>query len=420
MPPVAAASMPWDVEIPDPVAMLKAARSTHGDTFVVDSGDDRFVFLFSAAGVRSFYAVAEEDASKGIADWRMLRRKVPAELFDGRRTLPHDLFGRTEADVQARSLDVVIPRMLARLEAGAEFDVFGWTRALGHRVGLTSWGGAELGDHDRLDELVDALDSLDAAEAFVHPERMAEIAAAGYADERQAIDVAADVIGAVIRRRLDDPAPTDDLLGSVIAGWADADPTARVAGAARDVILVHLASMSNLFAAIGWVIVDVVARPGLVARIRDGDHALAVRSALESIRLAQRSVMMRHVLRPLTLDTGDGVIEVGAGATLATLVPLTNDSAAPGLETFDPDRWDGRRLGPHDGLAASELVTTFGQGSHRCPAQAFSLRAITTTVTGLLDRFDVELLDRDPRPVPGQIGGVARADGRCRIRVSER
>lgn len=420
MPPVADASMPWDVDTPDPVADLAAARSAHGETFVVDSGDDRFLFLFSPAGVRAFYGVAEEDASKGVADWRMLRRKVPPELFDGRRTLPHDLFGRTEADVQSRSLAIAIPRMMDTIADGDEIDVFGFTRVLGHLVGLTSWGGAELADHDRLDELIGALDSLDAAEAFVHPGLMAEIAAAGHVAERRAIETAEEIIGDVIRRRREVEEPGDDLLGSVIESWRDADGDVGTAGAARDVILVHLASMSNLFAAIGWTIVDVVQRPVIADRIRDGDHDLTSRCALESIRRAQRSVMMRYVLRPLTVDTEDGAVDVEPGVTLATLLPLTNRSAAPGLDDFDPDRWTGRRLGPHTGLAATELVTTFGHGSHRCPAQAFSLRAITTTLEGLLARFDLELVDADPRPVPGQIGGVARADGPCRVRMSER
>ena len=40
----------------------------------------------------SFYALPEERASKGLADWRMLRLKLPDEIFVGRRTLPHELF----------------------------------------------------------------------------------------------------------------------------------------------------------------------------------------------------------------------------------------------------------------------------------------------------------------------------------------
>ncbi len=420
MPPVAATRMPWDVELADPVEALRAERARHGDTFVVDSGGDRYLFLFSPVGVCSFYELDEAEASKGVADWRMLRRKVPPELFDGRRTLPHDLFGRAESDTQLRSLHVAIPRMVGALRPGDDVDVFDWTRRLGHLIGLTSWGGAELVDDSGLDDLVAALDSLDASEAFVRPERMAEVEASGHAAERRALAVAESVIGGAIRTRMDTGTRADDLLGLVIDGWPDGAADHRVHGAALDVVLVHLASMSNLFAAIGWAIVDVVSRPDLVDAIRSGDRDLATRCALESIRRAQRSVMMRHVLEPVTIETEGGSLAVDPGVTVATLLPLTNHTAATGLDTFDPDRWNGRRLGPHADLAARELVTTFGHGRHTCPAQSFSLHAIVTTLEQLLEAVDVTLVDADPGPVRAQIGGVARASAVCRMRLAAR
>ena len=55
----------------------------------------------------------------------------------------------------------------------------------------------------------------------------------------------------------------------------------------------------------------------------------------------------------------------------------------PGYDRFDPERWDGCRLADVSGLAARELVTTFGHGAHTCPAQPFSLRAIVTAVRRL-------------------------------------
>ena len=64
LPPIAVGvGMPWDVAISDPVLALGEARSTYGDTFVVDSGRDRYLFTFSPVGVASFYALAESAAS---------------------------------------------------------------------------------------------------------------------------------------------------------------------------------------------------------------------------------------------------------------------------------------------------------------------------------------------------------------------
>src|SRR4051812_49575474 len=86
MPPVTDAALPWDRELADPVATLAASRAACGDTFVVDGPDHPTLFLFSPEGVRSFYALAEATASKGVADWMMLRRKLPDELLDRKST----------------------------------------------------------------------------------------------------------------------------------------------------------------------------------------------------------------------------------------------------------------------------------------------------------------------------------------------
>ena len=94
--------------------------------------------------------------------------------------------------------------------------------------------------------------------------------------------------------------------------------------------------MSNLFSAVGWCLIDLLAHPEEADRVRAGDRSRAEACALESIRLAQRSIMARYVLEPVTLDVGGISHEVVAGATIATLLPLTNASAAPGLDRWDP------------------------------------------------------------------------------------
>ena len=211
----------------------------------------------------------------------------------------------------------------------------------------------------------------------------------------------------------------DDLLARIVEAWPDGSIEDRSRGAAADVVLVHLASMSNLFAALGWAILDVAARPGLVATARGEDEQQMTSVVLESIRCAQRSIMLRHVLRPVSIDVGGAPLSVEPGVTLATLTPLTNVDG-PGLDRFDPDRWEGQRLVDPTGLAAKELVTTFGHGRHACPARSFSLRAISTVLATLFGRFDVELVDHDPQAVPGQIGGVARGLGPCRVELRRR
>ncbi len=126
--------------------------------------------------------------------------------------------------------------------------------------------------------------------------------------------------------------------------------------------------------------------------------------------------MTRTVLAPVDLDTGDVNYRVPAGWTIATLLPLLNTSAAPGLDHWDPARWHRHRLVNQDALPSPTLVTAFGHGRHTCPAQPFSLTAMTVAMTRLLSHY--RMTPRwisHPQPVLEQIGGVARAAGRCPV-----
>lgn len=278
LPPVAeGVLLPWDADGVDPVESLTAARRSLGDTFVVASGDDIYLFTFSAAGVASFYALAEESASKGVADWRMLRRKLPPEIFAGRRTFPHDLFGRSDVANYLANLDAALDTELGELGDSGSFDLFEFTRRLGHRIGMRSWGGPGCAEGAAFDELANAFDALDGSEAFVHPDAMAAVAASDYRRERDALAaVTAHMGGALVDfdelppRRRSEEYP---LFDRIVEAWASEAPVERRVGVAHDVALVHIASMSNLIAALGWAVVDLLGDGAARARVRSGDRA---------------------------------------------------------------------------------------------------------------------------------------------------
>ena len=414
MPPVATGcALPWDASSADPIRALADARREFGDTFVVDSGDDRYLFTFSPVGVASLYTLPEDQASKGMADWRMLRRKLPDEIFVGRRTLPHQLFGRDDVTRFLANVDRALDDTLLELGDRGTVDAFALTRRLGHRVGLASWGGPGSASGPRFEALVVAFDTLDGSEAFVHPDAMAAVAASGKAAEVDALAIVAEHLGKAFAE-LPGNEPDHPLFARLVAAWADEPTAIAIDGVAGDVALIHVASMSNLFAALGWALVDLLAHPDAAARVVAGDRAWAEACTLESVRLAQRSIMSRYVLSPIFLDVGEAVFEVPPGTTVATLLPLTNTSSGPGLTKWDPTRWRGRRLADTSTLAAIELVTTFGHGRHTCPAQPFSLAAMTASLTRLLSAYEFATgWIGQPQPVRAQIGGVARASDPC-------
>ena len=420
-PPVAhGLGLPWDVAV-DPgvgsVAPFAAARAQYGDTFAVHSGDARYVFTFSPVGVESFYALPEERASKGVADYLMLRRKLPEEIFSdvgGRRVLPDALFRRDDVATYLVNLHDALDRTVEELGDDGRVDVFALTRRLGHRMGLASWAGPALARGAAFERLVTAFDALDGSDAFVHPDAMAAVAAAGKRTERAALE---EIVTVLRDTDLDSEKGSGAaLFDRIRRAWTTEPEPGRSRGIALDVALIHIASMSNLMAALGWALVDLVDHPGYLHRVAAGDADLARRCALESTRLAQRSIMSRTVLAPVRFDVGDAVYDVAPGWTIATLLPVLNSTAAPGLDGWDPDRWTGHRLSARHELASPMLVTAFGHGRHTCPAQPFSLAAMTTAMTRLVRQYElVPGWQAHPPPVPAQIGGVARSAVPCSL-----
>ena len=408
------AGLPWDIPVDDAVATIAAARATVGDTFTMRSGDTDYLFTFSPVGVESFYALPEETASKGLADFLMLRRKLPDEIFDGRRTLPGTLFRREDVASYLENLEHALAQTVTELGTHGSVEVFGLTRRLGHRMGLASWAGPGATQGVAFEQLVAAFDTLDGSDAFVHPDAMAAVAASGKSAERAALEIVVEVIGATLPTTQSATAST--LFDRIVAEWAGEPVAVRSRGVALDVALIHIASMSNLMAALGWALVDLLEHPSRRDRVAAGDSDLARRCALESTRLAQRSIMSRSVIKPLSFDTGDASYDVAPGWIIATLLPLLNTSSAPGLETWDPDRWSGHRLADRAALASPMLVTAFGHGKHTCPAQPFALAAMSTALTYLLGTYELTpQWSAHPRPVAAQIGGVARSADDCPV-----
>jgi cytochrome P450 len=410
LPPVAdGIGLPWDVPVEDAVAQLATARARCGDTFVVESGRDRYLFTFSAIGVESFYALPEEKASKGVADYLMLRRKLPDEIFDGRRTLPGGLFRKGDVANYLVNLQAALETTVAELGREGTLDVFAVTRRLAHRMGLASWAGPGSAEDGAFERLVVAFDTLDGSDAFVHPDAMAAVAASGKVAERAALAEITAVIASAVAKLDANPDPDgQSLFARIVAAWDGEPDQVRATGIDQGDVPGDT-SRANL-----------VEHPAEQARIVAGDGALAEQCTLESTRLAQRSIMGRTVLAEVEFDDGDEVYSVGPGATIATLLPLTN-SAAPGYQDWKPERWNRSRLADPSALASPTLVTAFGHGKHSCPAQPFSLAAMSMAVTHLFGAYAIEAdWTTYPVPVPAQIGGVARTADSCPARYSSR
>jgi cytochrome P450 len=420
MPPIAPGRWPWVGSAPAllrrPTEYLRRARSALGDTFVVDVFGYRLFFVFSAEGVKRLYALPENEASFGLATFTLVfKHKIPLELAIGRRHRPHDLFGNQEVEGYLENLEGAVDHELAALGAGGTFEAFAWSRRLGHRLGLGCWAGAEAASPRHLDRLVPLFDRLDTSDSFVRPWRALFATATGKRIELRAMRGIEAVIGEILAERERTGVRPGDYLQQIWDAWADAPAGERAVQVARDVMIIHMGAQSNLYAALAWTLVNVLLRPALLARIEAGDDALLERCANESIRMAQNSLTLRQVLRPIQVHDGVRAYQLPPGTFLATMLSLNNCSAAPGLDGFDPDHYEGRRLSGDVPLAARELVSTFGHGRHSCPAQRFSISAIRVALRRLLDRYSLVAQFASAEPRPRQLGAVARAARHCPV-----
>ena len=238
--------------------------------------------------------------------------------------------------------------------------------------------------------------------------------------ERRALHELDAVLGEMLAEREANGGERDDLLARIIDAWGDARSPEREIGIARDIVLVHMGSQSNLFAAAAWTLIHLLQRPPLLEAVRGGDLHLLERCAHESIRLRQRSIVLRMAVKPATIADEKTSYRVAPGALIATTMAITNTEALPGLDGFDIDHYERPMFARAGELPARELVTTFGHGKHACPAMGFSIAAIRHAVSQLVTRYEIEALFDDPQPLRRQIGGVARADRPCRIRYARR
>jgi cytochrome P450 len=420
MPPIAPGRWPWVGSAPGllrrPTEYLRSARAELGDTFVADVFGYRLFFVFSAEGVRRLYALPEHEASFGLATFTLVfKHKIPLELAVGRRHRPHDLFGNQEVEGYLENLERAVDHELAALGDGGTFEAFAWARRLGHRLGLGSWAGAEAATPRHLDRLVPLFDRLDTSDSFVRPWRAVFATATGKRIERAAMRGIEAVIGEILAERERSGKRPGDYLQQMWDAWADAPAGERAMQVARDVMIIHMGAQSNLYAALAWTLVNVLLRPDLLAKVAAGDDALLERCANESIRMAQNSLTLRQVLKPVEVHDGVRAYRLAPGAFLATMLSVNNTSAAAGLDAFDPDHYDGRRLSASVPLAARELVSTFGHGRHSCPAQRFSISAIRIALQRLFQRYALEPRFSEAQPRPRQLGAVARAARPCPI-----
>ena len=349
----------------------------------------------------------------------MLLRKLPDELFLGRRTYAHDLFGAQEVEGYLDHLDVAIERQLDELGARRHL------RRVRARAPARSPARARLLDGRRRGRAAAARRAHRRSRVSrrrrglrapgTHGRRATTTRPSNATRSRASKRVVAARLAVnpaktprrlprrdrapVGRRRRRRPRPRRHRRRRA-APRRDDDQPVRGAG----VDAVPRAARPRR------------ARPGRGRRARELDRGFLDRCALEAVRIGQRSIMLRSVLKPCELDDGADDLSRRTGRAARDDAPAHEHDRAPGSRPASiPIAGPVADCATTTRSTRRSSVTTFGHGSHRCPAQRFSLSAIGRAVERLFATFDLQPEFDAVRAVPSQIGGVARSADPCPV-----
>lgn len=423
-----------------PTGFLTELRAEYGDTFLVDIFGYKLFCVFSPAGLRSLYAAEERDASFGMATFDMLGFKTPIEVM-------------LDADIQLFYELLQPSRMVAGLQAIAEgvgevlddwehletLDVFDAIRTLEQRVGFRLWIGAEAAGEGEWQAFKACFDVLSQENAFVSPQQTLETLTSNKAAEKRAVAEIRHRLAAIVEHRNAAGAWPDDNLSFLHARFCSDSSELSLRKLAHNVINANQGFLSNLYAALGWTVVNLQSHPDSLRRLHDeldrtradyGDEFWTRQAALdsmqfceqllmESVRIAQRSLTLRKVMREMEFAVEDQVYTLAPGVYIATMLSVTNIDG-PELARFDPDHYTGRRIDPALIDRGRETISTFGHGTHACPAQKFSHNMCKVLLAQLYARFRLGSPSAPVAPSDTQMGGVARPADPVHLAISVR
>jgi cytochrome P450 len=419
----------------NPTAFLTAQRARLGDTFLLRVAGFTLFCVFGPVGLRSLYALPEDEASFGEATRTLLGLKLPPELQAGDLAIFQHLFNRERMDGYLAHIEAAADDTIAELGDAGTFEIFATAKRLVPRIGFRCWAGREAARAPYFDALVACFERIDPEQAFVSPASLLWTVVTRKAPERRALRRAAGLLADIWTSRTRERRREDDLLAKLHELFAADADAARHERVAKNVMILHLASLANLYASLGWTLVNLLLHPAHRAAVDAEAAALAARyegghlrdqralaemtllesCAMESIRLAQRSITLRKVMRPCRMETDQGTFALAPGVYVTTLLSV-NNRAYDTLDAFDPAHYERGRLADRVRVPGKEVVSTFGHGRHACVGERFATSAMKIAVLRLLDAFELTPAFASATAPASQLGAVARAAAPCPVR----
>jgi len=419
----------------NPTEFMTELRAIYGDTFLVDVFGYKLFCCFSAKGLENLYKLAEEDASFGLATFDLMSFKTPLEVFmDADLRLFYQLLTKERVDRYLMDIHEVVKLELTRWGKEGTLDLFDHIRTMEQRVGFRLWIGQEASSDRYWRRLKEQFDILDQESAFVDPRRTLHTIRNKKADERAAVDTIGSILKELWQNR-EGPARPMDSLQFLHSHFGSSPEEERLRKVQHNVINLNQGFLSNLYAALAWSLVHLLTRAEVRAEVdrerrqarqeHGPDYSSKLEALtqmaymeqllMESVRMAQRSITLRKVLKPVDFDDGQRRYRINPGVYITTFSSVTNTQTDE-LASFDPQHYQRNQLRPELVPEGKETVSTFGHGRHSCPAQRFSHLMHKVLLCQMLERLHLEPLFSHAQPSPRQVGGVARSAEPCMVR----
>jgi cytochrome P450 len=238
-----------------------------------------------------------------------------------------------------------------------------------------------------------------------------------WAKFRRARDRLESLIMKEIAARRGGPIRGEDILSLIMAARYD-DGGSMSDPEIRDQLLTLLAAGHETTAtALAWALYWIHRDPALLSALRDEVRGLGPEpepDAVAALPLLDATCAETLRLHPIVPDVarrlrapmelGGWTIPRGAGVAVLAALLHNDPKLYPRPEVFDARRFIRSKPSPF-------AYTPFGGGARRCLGAAFALYEMKLVLATLLDDFELELLDREVRPVRqnltmGPKGGV--------------
>jgi cytochrome P450 len=311
-----------------PTNFLAQMRREYGDTFLVDVFGYKLFCVFSPQGLKSLYAAAEDEASFGMATFDMLGFKTPLDIImDADIDLFYDLLLPDKVTAYVKDFSTVITQVISSWDDAGQINVFDAIRTLQQRVGFRVWIGEEATGDGVWQQFNSRFDVLSQENAFVSPQQTLETFTSGKAKEKQAVAQIMTLVGAILARRESSDTWPDDNFTFLYHRFKSDDPQVTLRKVTHNIINANQGFLSNLYAALCWSLINLKQQPDTQRQLEVeisttketfGDNFHESQEALdsmrfceqllmESVRLAQRSITLRKVMKEIQFDCGDTV-----------------------------------------------------------------------------------------------------------------